>query len=305
MQVMVVGQIARDLVLRIPDVPGPLNTAPVRARLEMLGGKGANQAVGLAQLGVPVALLGVVGDDDVGRRLLDQARSDGVDTSPVIRRSETETALVVDLVDGHGRWRYLEHLPRATLLTEADVRSAADGLAAATAVLVQLQQPATTAVAAAHRARDAGARVLLDGAPDDAEQRDALLAAADIVRANAEEAVALARTPIPDAAAAVRVGRDLLRRGPSLVALEVAGEGNVFVWPDGKAVMPLADTPVVDTTGAGDALVAGLVGALLRGDEVRQAARFAVAAAAATVGHPGGRPDLSAEAIGEHLAKLP
>jgi ribokinase len=64
------------------------------------------------------------------------------------------------------------------------------------------------------------------------------------------------------------------------------------------------DTPVVDTTGAGDALVAGLVAALMRGQEPRQAARFAVAAAAATVGHPGGRPNLSTEAIDEQLVNV-
>ncbi len=63
---MVVGQIARDLVLVVDEVPGPGSSAPVRERREMLGGKGANIAVGLAQLGAPVKLVGVVGDDDIG-----------------------------------------------------------------------------------------------------------------------------------------------------------------------------------------------------------------------------------------------
>jgi len=270
----------------------------------MLGGKGANQAVGLAQLGVRVGLLGVIGDDEVGGRLLDQARSDGINTSAVVRRSGAETALVVDVVDSHGQWRYLEDLPRSTLLTESDVAGAAHVLDGASVVLVQLQQPATTALAVARRARAAGARVLLDGAPDDDRQRDALLAAADIVRADEREAQALTGTRVVDAATAMRVGRDLLRRGPSLVAFAVSSEGNAFVWPDGEALIPLVDTPVVDTTGAGDALVAGLVAALLRGEKVRQAARFAVAAAAATVGHLGGRPNLSAESIDAQLARL-
>ena len=51
-EIVVVGQIARDLVLVVDEVPGPGGTAPVRERREMLGGKGANIAVGLAQLGV-------------------------------------------------------------------------------------------------------------------------------------------------------------------------------------------------------------------------------------------------------------
>lgn len=222
----------------------------------------------------------------------------------MIRRPGTETALVVDIVDWRGRWRYLEDLPKATLLTEEDVRAAADRFATATAVLVQLQQPAAVALAAARCAKTAGRLVLLDGAPTDRAARDALLAAADIVRADAREAEQLAGTAIPDPSTALRIGCDLLRQGPRLVALAVEGEGNAFVWPNGQMFVPLTRTPVVDTTGAGDAFVAALITALLRGDPVRQAARFAVAAAGATVGYPGGRPNLTPETIGEQLAKL-
>lgn len=304
MRVVAIGQITRDLVLSVDHVPGPDGTTEIRQRREMLGGKGANQAVGLAQLGVPVGLLGVVGDDEVGRRVLDQARSDGIDTSPVVCRQATETALVVDIVDRQGRWHYLESMPAGTLLTDSDVGAAAPALDGATAALVQLQQPTPAALTAARRAHAAGARVLLDGAPADARQRDALLAVADIVRADAKEVEKLTGASVTDLASAVQAGRDLLGRGPSMIALAVGTQGNAFVWRDDQVLIPLVDTPVADTTGAGDALIAGLVAAMLRGEEPRQVARFAVAAAAATVGHPGGRPNLSAETIDEQLAKV-
>ncbi|MEV0807687.1 PfkB family carbohydrate kinase [Micromonospora sp. NPDC050200] len=100
--VMVVGQIARDLVLLVDEVPTASGTAPVRCRREMLGGKGGNQAVGLAQLGVDVALLGVVGDDEVGDALLARARADGINVRAVRRRPGTATGLIVDLVDAEG-----------------------------------------------------------------------------------------------------------------------------------------------------------------------------------------------------------
>lgn len=301
---MAVGQITRDLVVTVDEIPGPMGTTGARQRREMLGGKGGNQAVGLAQLGVRVGLLGVVGDDEVGRRVLDQARSDGIDTSPVVCRPGTETALVVDIVDRHGQWHYVESMPEGTLLTESDVAAAGPAFDGVSAALVQLQQPAPAALAAARRAHAAGARVLLDGAPEDARQLDALLAVTDIVRADAREAGKLTGAAVTDAASAVRVGRDLLGRGPSMVALAVGTQGNAFIWRDDQTLIPLVDTPVVDTTGAGDALIAGLIAALLRGQEPRQAAHFAVAAAAATVGHPGGRPNLSAEAIDEQLVKV-
>lgn len=79
MEAVVVGQIARDLVLVVDEVPGPGGSADVRRRREMLGGKGANQAVALAQLGVSAGLVGVVGDDEVGARLLGRTERDRID----------------------------------------------------------------------------------------------------------------------------------------------------------------------------------------------------------------------------------
>ncbi|MGW5672189.1 PfkB family carbohydrate kinase, partial [Micromonospora sp. NPDC003776] len=107
------------------------------------------------------------------------------------------------------------------------------------------------------------------------------------------------------ARAVLSAGRELRARGPSLVTVEVAGEGNAFVWPDGELFVPLSDTPVVDSTGAGDAFVAALTAGLLRGEPYPVIARHAVAAAGATVGHPGGRPALSAQVIDAQLARIP
>ena len=186
-----VGQIARDLVLVVDEVPGSGGTVPVRERREMLGGKGANIAVGLAQLGAPVRLVGVVGDDDTGARLIARAAADGIGTEAVVQRQDCATGLIVDLVaDG---WRYLEHLPDGVLLREDDVPT--DLIARAATVVVQLQQPPEVALKAA---RAAHGRVVLDGAPE--RLRAELLACADVVRADHQEAELLSGRKIADAA---------------------------------------------------------------------------------------------------------
>jgi ribokinase len=288
----VVGQIGRDLVLVVDGIPEPHGTVPVRERLEMLGGKGANQAVALSQLGLRPALVGVVGSDPVGARALAQARRDRIDVRAVARRRGARTSLIVEVLAPGGAWRYLEDVPESVLLTENDVHRVAATLTAARAVLLQMQQPSAATLAAARYARQAGRLVLLDGAPAEDGHRDALLAAADVVRADARESATLAGTPLNDDAAAVRAGRDLLRRGPRLVALAVPGTGNVFVWSDGHVCTPLSGADVVDTTGAGDAMVAALTAALLRGHGFARAAEDASDAAAASVGRIGGRPAL-------------
>ena len=112
--VVVLGQIARDLAVLVQDVPEAGNSVDVERRRELLGGTGANIAVGLAQPGVPVTLIGVTGDDLAGEQLLAQCVRHGIDTEAVARRTGTEeSALMVDVVTADCQWRYLESVPQA------------------------------------------------------------------------------------------------------------------------------------------------------------------------------------------------
>ena len=185
--VVVLGRMGRDLVLRTSALPEPRGSATVGERRELLGGRGANQAVALAQLGVPVALVGVVGDDSAGTQAVAQAAADGIDVSAVVRRRGAATALVVDLVEDGGVLRLLEDVPGAVLLIPDDVAAATDQLPAAQVVSLQLQQPGTAVGAAPQRVPE-GAIVVVDGEPEDDATRDAVPARADVVRADATEA---------------------------------------------------------------------------------------------------------------------
>ena len=97
-RVMVIGQIARDLVLQVDEIPCAGSAAAAGQRLEIRGGKGAYQAVCLAQLGLRVSLLSPVGDDPAADWLLGQAAADGIDTAWVARRPHTPSGLIVSLV---------------------------------------------------------------------------------------------------------------------------------------------------------------------------------------------------------------
>ncbi|MCF6507094.1 carbohydrate kinase [Blastococcus sp. MG754426] len=319
--VVVLGQVGRDLVLRLPAVPEAGGSAPASDRRELLGGKGANQAVALAQLGVPVALVGAVGDDAAGRDVLAQAAADGIDVSGVVPRPGAATALLLDLVEDGGRRRLVEHVPPAVLLTPADVAAAGGVLAGCEVLSLQLQQPGA-AVRAALGLAPPTALVVADGAPEDAPTREAVLGRADVVRADAAEAELLVghRLSGPDDArdAAAR----LLAAGPRLVALATGEQGDLVAWragpapgvaagvgeadpawADGEVLVPrLGGTPV-DPTGAGDAWVAALVTALRGRRGPDEAAWLGAAAAASTVAHAGGRPALDPAVLAEVVAR--
>jgi ribokinase len=286
--VLVVGQIGRDLVLRIDRMPPVGGAEPVAERAELLGGKGANQAVGLRQLDAEVAILGVVGEDDAAERVLGEARASGIDVSHVRRRGTT--ALLVDVVEADGN-RLLEHVPESSLLTVADIEAAAAAFVRADTVCLQLQQPTEALLVAAELARRSGARVVLDGAargPD----RDSLLAHADVVRADAVETEILTGVKPQRPEDAEDAARSLLAAGASVVALGVSGTGDLVAWDDGSRFYPFPDVAVVDKTGGGDAFVAALVMALRAGATPEAAGAAAADAAASTVQRLGGRPDL-------------
>ncbi|WNG87779.1 PfkB family carbohydrate kinase [Mycobacterium sp. ITM-2016-00317] len=290
MGVVVIGQMGRDLVLRTAKWPAEGGSEPVLERLERLGGKGANQAVGLAQLGVPVSLVGVAGCDQDGQALCAQAAADGVDVTHVARRGRT--ALLVTLLGGPPHRRLFEDIPESALLTVDDIDRAGAALDDCDTLSIQLQQPVEVVLAAARRARRAGALVVADGAVAADAVAD-LLSAVDVLRADAHEAELLAGEPVPSVGAARALASRLLAGGPALVALAVPGVGDLIAWADGHCLFPYPDVPVRDRTGAGDAFMAGLIAVLRRGGSAVAAGDMATRAAGATVTRVGGRPDLS------------
>ncbi|MGY2067705.1 PfkB family carbohydrate kinase [Blastococcus sp. SYSU DS0619] len=315
--VVVLGQVGRDLVLQVPGLPAAGGSVAATGRRELPGGKGANQAVALRRLGVPVSLVGVVGDDDAGRDALGQAAADGIDVSGVVTRAGARTALLLDLVEDGGRRRLVEDVPRGVLLTPADVAAAEGQLAACRALSLQLQQPGAAVRAALDRIPRTTV-VVADGAPEDAATRTAVLARADVLRADAAEAELLVDRELPGVDAAREAAAELLAAGPRLVALSVGEAGDLVAWragpalgsaatereadprwADGEVVVPLLGEEPVDPTGAGDVWAAALTATLLGRAGPEDAAWVAAAAAADTVAHAGGRPDFDPAALGE------
>jgi ribokinase len=250
---------------------------------------------------------------------LTQAVSDGIDVTSVARRVTGETALLLDVVEDGGRHRLVESVPGPMLLTEDDVAAAAGLIASCQLLLLQLQQPGPAVRAALRHAR---AVVVADGAPSDDETRAALLARAQVLRADTDEAAQLAGRELRGADEVREAAAELLTAGPRLVSLGAGDEGTVVAWragppldvaadeqaadprwADGELVIPLFGGPTVDATGAGDAYVAALAAALLGNAAPADAAWAAAAAAALTIGHPGGRPALTPAALADVLRR--
>lgn len=285
-RILVVGSLNADLVCRAERLPtagetltgGDLDTFP--------GGKGANQALAAARLGVATTLAGAVGVDALGDLVLASQREAGVSCTGV-RRSDRPTGVALITVLPDGRNAILLSPGANASVSAADAREACQTLGPGDVLLCQLEIPVEAVIAALGAARDRGATTILDPAPAQPLDEGAL-ALADILSPNETEAATLTRLPLstpPETVAA-----ELQRRGAGAVILKLGSRG-CFVHSQGTAVsLPALEVEAVDTTAAGDVFNAALAVCLVEGKDLETAARFATAASAVSVTRMGAQP---------------
>src|SRR5688500_9653663 len=100
--IIVFGSINMDLVTKTPRLPVAGETIKGHEFFTAGGGKGANQAVAVAKLGIPTQIVGRLGDDDFGRQLLRHLQAAGVQTEGVVVDESTSSGVAVITVDDVG-----------------------------------------------------------------------------------------------------------------------------------------------------------------------------------------------------------
>ncbi|MCX4416984.1 ribokinase [[Kitasatospora] papulosa] len=277
---LVVGSANADLVVGVERRPGPGETVLGTDLVVHPGGKGANQAVAAARLGARTALLARVGDDAHGRLLRASQQEAGVDTGGVlVGGAPTGVALIT--VDPSGDNSIVVSPGANARLTPDDVRAAGPLFASARVVSVQLEIPLDT-VAETARALGPGARLVLNPSPP-APLPGEVLAACDPLVLNEHEARSILGDGAGDTPEAW--ARGLTALGPRSVVITLGAEGAlVSDSRTGEAVrVPSPRVAALDTTGAGDAFTAALAWRLGLGEELAEAAAFAVRVGAAAV----------------------
>jgi len=259
------------------------------------GGKGVNVACFLAHFGHPVALAGLLGRDNVGLFTRHFAAT-GVTDLTVHVHGETRTNLKIIDPDG-GAITDLNFPGPAVSGADLDAalraldRAGVDGLDwLVLSGSLPDGLPATTYADLIAWGRKQGARVVLDtsGAPLAA----AISATPDIIKPNQAELEALVGHALPDRAAVVAAAGHLVARGIGLVVVSLGAEGAVLMDKTGAWLAVPPDVPVASTVGAGDAMVAGLVHAAIRGLSLEETAKLATGFSLGALGELGPRlPD--------------
>ena len=233
----------------------------VNGHVEHVGGSPLNVAVGLAKLGRDIDFLTHIGDDEPGRRIADYVKSAGAQLVPgSTSASRTPTAAATIADDGSATYTFdLEWQLSGT-------PEVGPPLFVHTGSIAAVREPGCLAVAALLDAYRISATVTFDPNVrpphvvdrDQARERiDHLVERSDIVKASAEDLSWIDPDHEPEWTA-----RSWSASGPAIVVLTLGDRGALALCPAGEARVAAKSVQVVDTVGAGDAFMVGLLDAL-------------------------------------------
>ncbi|MBQ7837475.1 MAG: ribokinase [Clostridia bacterium] len=280
----VVGSINMDIILnmeRVPDVgENVLGTSYGYA----CGGKGANQAIGLARLGAKTKIAGKVANDTNGHKLLENLKKNGVDVSKV-STGGSQTGLAAIILDGEGRNRIVVY---EGANAEIDPDEAADCIdESLDLLLVQFETREEVVIKCVNRAIEKGAVTVVDCGP---AKNFALekMQGVTIITPNESETKALTGV-YPDSEKTILEASKILseRSRAKFVVLKL-GERGCSVW-DGERlkIIPSYPCKVVDTTAAGDSFTAAMALEFVRSGDIYAACDMGNRAGSFAVGRMG------------------
>lgn len=287
----VLGSINADHILNLAHFPRPGETVIGKQYQVAFGGKGANQAVAAGRSGADIAFIACVGEDDIGERIRQQLVDDRIDVSPVEAVAGDSTGVALIFVNGEGENTIGIHAGANAALTPERVELHQQVIADAAALLMQLESPLESVLAAAKIAHQHQTQVILNPAPA-TELSDELLSLVDMITPNETEAQILTGVAVNSDEDAARAAAVLHQKGIRTVLITLGSRG-VWLSEQGNGQrIPGFRVEAVDTIAAGDTFNGALITALIEQRPMAEAVRFAHAAAAIAVTRRGAQPSV-------------
>lgn len=273
--VLVVGSINLDIALESPRMPHAGESLIGIGYQSLPGGKGANQAVALTRLGVDVTLVGKVGKDANGAKLVESLEQKGVSTTHISESEKSQTGLAVIVIDANAQNAILV-FPGANLdITKADLRHVFEARHY-DALVLQLEVSHEIVIEACRLAKDAGIPTILDAGPAQQFPLE-MIQGIDVLTPNETEASALTGIEVRTLADAGRSAENLLARSQAkAVVIKLGAAGALLRSTNGmQEHFPAPRVTAIDPTAAGDAFTAAMTAYYLETGDLRQAVTYA------------------------------
>ncbi len=276
--IIVFGSINMDVNMRVKRFPKAGETVLAHSYTMTPGGKGANQALASARIGAKTALVGKVGDDGAGLRILNYLKRHEVMTSGVATSEEMPTGMATVMRDSAGENSIVVASGANAEVNAEQVPS--NILGANNVLLCQMELPLEQNALVMKTAHDTGAKVVMNLAPAIAIPKQ-LLALVDYLIVNQIEAEQLAKTLKIDAQKnTASLAQKLAKQNNVTCIVTMGGKGVVVAEPNGKGFSfpALKIKQVVDTAGAGDCFCGTFTACLHEGRTLMAAVKMATVA---------------------------
>lgn len=275
-KICVLGSINVDLVAKTPRFPVPGETIIGSGFNTFPGGKGANQAVAVGRMGAFVYMLGMVGKDEFGAKMMIALESAGVKTGAV-EFADAATGVACIQINAEGQNSIVVCPGANAKVDRAYVDRWLSLIADCDILLLQLEIPVDTVCYAIGKAFAMGKTIILDPAPAQSLPVEVLKQVTIITPNELELLILSGRREF--AQQDVLKGCKALAEMGCRTILNKAGKNGTYRFEDGVFTRyPTYEVHVLDTTAAGDAFNAGLACALSRNKQLSDAISIANAA---------------------------
>ena len=304
--VLAIGAACVDVIgrLRAEIHMGTSNPAQIRSSP---GGVARNVAENLARLGQAVTLLSVIGEDENGSQLLQRTIDAGVNVDYIARTSQHSTGAYLGIINNDGELQLaVDDMRALNLLTSEYIRRHTHLFDDASLVFVDANLSKEALRTVISLARKANLPICADPASLVlAAKLSPHLKQLAMITPNHAEAALLAGQAFTASRRkeAIQAAKNLVGQGVKIAIIALAEFGVCYATSETNGHVPAIRAAIIDPTGAGDALTATVLFALLNDIPIDDAVRLGVAAASLTLGHPGAVwPELSLEKLYDHLA---
>ncbi len=297
-KILVVGSLVMDLIYSTSKVPNEGETVnDGLAFTSAPGGKGANQAVQAARLGVDVTMVGKLGMDMFGDELLKAIQMAGINTEYILRDGTCSSAvsnIILEVVPGKKTRNRIVVVPGSNMkLSVEEVEFLKDRISEYDLVILQLEIPIEVNRRVIEYAYEKGVPVMLNSAPYQPLDQN-ILSKLTYISPNEHEAYGLTgiktttEDGIIDMEKVKLAARALLTKGVPNVIITLGSNGVAFMNKDMFVVKPCIDiVKVVDPTAAGDSFTGAFCSAVCMGMSPERALDFANYTATVTVSKMG------------------
>ncbi len=302
MAVVVLGSISMDLTTYVPRLPVPGETLFGSSFITVPGGKGFNQAVAAGRLGAATHFIGRIGDDAFGAGVMDLVAEEPVDISGILVDPNSGTGLAVISVDEQAENAIIV-ISGANMVHDAsEVARCREALQTAKVLMLQMESPLETSLAAARAARELGAAVIFDPAPAKPLPREAYQLC-NVMTPNELETEVLVGFRPTNKDEAAKAADILLERGVETAVIKLGSQGVYYQSATESGFVEPFTVKSIDTVAAGDAFNGGLAVALSEGKPLAEAIRWGAAAGALATTKPGASSSMPTRTELETLLK--